>query len=514
MRFHNNSSSRRLIGSYLHLLVALACLLFAWHFGTEGLTRVPLANHDELRTLSHIFGRSVSIPQALQETVTNVAMNSEQHGPLYFILLNIWSRVAGSDLFVLRLLSAYFALLSLAAIYRLARIVSHHHALALAAVFIVSLNSLFLFYSRELRMYTLLPFLAAWIIWCYWRLLDATERMNWRTGLLLALSCGLILYLHYFGIFILAAIALYHLLFAREHRHWIHITLALIGGGLLFLPWAPTVLMGLEGFSNKSFSGMNALESLLSLANVYSNDFWILPLGALIIVAWNRKRLDKPQRFVSMLTFLLIAILLLSNEIKPILIPRRLRYMLLLAPLLGCVLATAWSFLPKRAPVQILLAGVWIISFVTYAQNENSYIATKRKNLESLHAPPFYALLYSPNIQVQPTESVLSLHPSRKITWITGDYYQKLIKPSNLVHIYYDGGGRLTLQTTRQPLSSLDDFVSKYAAFWLLYDPQETDERSMGDIFWWARNYYRSCGRYLAETDVIVERYVRDSDPC
>ncbi|MDE2821474.1 MAG: glycosyltransferase family 39 protein [Chloroflexota bacterium] len=513
MQFHNGSSSRRLIGSSLHLLAALACLLFAWHFGTKSLTRAPLANHDELRTLSHIFGRSVNTPQSLQETITNVATTSEQHGPLYFLLLNVWSRVAGSDLFILRLLSTYFALLSLAAIYHLARISRLRHQ-ALAALFIVSLNSLFLFYSRELRMYTLLPFLVVWIVWCYWRLLEAIGGVNWWIWLSLALGCGLILYLHYFGIFILAALAMYHLLFARKNRRWIHITLALMAGGSLFLPWLPTVLKGLEGFSNKSFSGMSAFESLVSLGNVYSNDFWILPLGALIIVVWYRKLLSKPQRFLLILTFLAIAVLLLANEIKPILIAKRLRYMLLLAPLLGSALAIAWHFLPRRAPAQFLLAAVWILSFFTYSQSENSYIASKRKSLESLYAPPFYTLVYHPNIEVRPTESVLSLHPSRKITWITGDYYQKLIKPSNLVHIYYDGGGRLTIQTTGQPIGSLDEFVSRHAAFWLLYDPQETDERSMGDIFWWARNYYRSCGRYLEETHAVVERYVRDSDPC
>ena len=513
MRFHNDSSSGRLIGSCLHFLAALACLLFAWHFGTKGLTRVPLANHDELRTLSHIFGRSVNTPQSLQETITNVATTSEQHGPLYFILLNVWSRVAGSDLFILRLLSTYFALISLAAIYRLAWITRRRH-LALAALFIVSLNALFLFYSRELRMYTLLPFLVVWIVWCYWCLLEATESVNWRTWLSLALGCGLILYLHYFGIFILAALAIYHLVFVRKTRRWIHITLALIAGGLIFLPWLPTVFKGLEGFSSKLFSGMNALESLVSLGNVYSNDFWILPLGALIIVAWYRKPPGRPQQFLLLLTFLAIALLLLANEIKPILIPKRLRYMLLLAPLMGSALAIAWDFLPRRAPVQFLLAAVWILSFFTYSQNENSYIASKRKSLESLHAPPFYTLVYHPNIDVRSTEAVLSLHPSRKITWITGDYYQKLIQPSNLVHIYYDGGGRMTIQTTGLPISSLDEFVSRHAAFWLLYDPQETDERSMGDIFWWTRNYYRSCGKYLEESHAVVERYVRDSDPC
>ena len=479
MRFHNGSSSGRLIGSCLHLLAALACLLFAWHFGTTGLTRVPLANHDELRTLSHIFGRSVNTPQSLQETITNVVSTSEQHGPLYFILLNVWSRVAGSDLFILRLLSTYFALLSLAAIYRLARISRLRHQ-ALAALFIVSLNALFLFYSRELRMYTLLPFLVVWIVWCYWRLLETTERVNWWTWLSLALSCGLILYVHYFGIFILAAVAMYHLLFVRKNRRWIHITLALIGGGLLFLPWLPTVLKGLEGFSNKSFVGMNGLESLVSFGLVYGNEVWILPLASLIVIIWHRRVLGKPQRFILILTFLALAILLLTNEIKPILLSRRLRYTLLLAPLLGASFAIAWSFVSKRTPIRLLLAGVWIMAFFIYSQNEHSYIATKRKSLEALHAPPFHTLVYRPNIEVGPTESVLSLHPSRKITWITGDYYQKLINPANLVHLYYDGGGKLTIQTTTNPLDSLEKFVSKYAVFWMLYDPQETDEQSMG----------------------------------
>ncbi len=513
MRYYSDFAYQRLNGSLLHLTAVLACLLFVWHFGTNGLTRVPLANHDELRTLSHIFGRSVSSPQSLQATVDNVAENSQQHGPLYFIILNLWSRIAGSDLFVLRLLSTYFALLSVAAVYRLA-LITRRRDIALATLFIISINALFLFYSRELRMYSLLPFFAAWIVCCYWRLLKTSGRINWRLWLMLAIGCGLILYLHYFGIFILAAVAIYQLLFARKNLRWIHISLAMIVGGLLFVPWAPTVFMGLEGFSNKSMIGMNAVESLVSFANVYGNDFWMLPLGALLIVFCYRKQMGKPQRFILIFTFLLIAVMLLANEINPILLPKRLRYLLLAAPLLGSALAIAWDSLPKRAPVQFLLVAVWILSFITYSHNEKSYVASKRKSLESLYAPPYYSLVYAANIEVQASDSLLSLHPSRKITWVTGDYYQKLIQASNLVHIYYDGGGRLTIQTTKQPLSSLDDFVSKYAAFWLLYDPQETDEGSMGDIFGWARNYYRSCGKYIEETEAVVERYVRDSDPC
>ncbi len=359
-----------------------------------------------------------------------------------------------------------------------------------------------------------MPLFVSWIVWSYWRLLEATERKFWQAWLSLVLSCSLVLYLHYFGIFVLAAVGAYHFLFVRKNRRWVQITLALFTGGMLFLPWVPTVFEGFAGFSNKSFVGMNGLESIVSFGLVYGNEVWILPLASLIVIIWHRRVLGKPQRFILILTFLALAILLLSNEIKPILLSRRLRYTLLLAPLLGTSFAIAWTFVPKRTTIRLLLAVVWIMAFFIYSQNEHSYIATKRKSLEALHAPPFHTLVYHPNIEVAPTESVLSLHPSRKITWITGDYYQKLINPANLVHLYYDGGGKLTIQTTTNPLYSLDNFVSKYAVFWMLYDPQETDEVSMSQIFQWARNYYRSCGRYLDETDAIVERYVRDSDPC
>jgi len=167
--------------------------------------------------------------------------------------------------------------------------------------------------------------------------LSAIVTMNHtRTQLVMSFVAGFLL-----------GVAMYHLLFARKNRRWIHITLALMAGGSLFLPWLPTVLKGLEGFSNKSFSGMSAFESLVSLGNVYSNDFWLLPLGALIIIAWHRKLLGKPQRFLLVLTFLAIAVLLLAHEIKPILIAKRLRYMLLLVPLLGSALAIAWHFGPE-----------------------------------------------------------------------------------------------------------------------------------------------------------------------
>ena len=157
------------------LLLVSACLLFVWFMGVNGLTRVPLANHDEAQTLRHIFGNSLNTPQPLQKTVASVAEFSSQHGPCTSFLLNVWSTFAGGDLFSLRLLSIFAAILSLAVVHRLAWL-SRDRQIALAAVFILAVNWLFLFQSRELRMYTLLPCLTAWIVLSYWRLLKADGR--------------------------------------------------------------------------------------------------------------------------------------------------------------------------------------------------------------------------------------------------------------------------------------------------------------------------------------------------
>ncbi len=412
------------------------------------------------------------------------------------------------------MLSTYFALIALAAVYRLADLSRDKH-LALAAIFMLTLNWLFLFYAQELRMYTLLIFFVAWIVWSYWSLVETQSRVSWWIWLSLVASSGLILYVHYFGIFILAAIGVYHLLFERKNKPWFQVTIALIAGGMLFLPWLPTVIHGLKEHTEQVSSSMTAVDSFKNIASVYSNDCWLITAGCVLMIILNRKRLGRLQRFLMILTILAVTFTVLVNEIAPILFSHRLRYVLVFAPLVVSSFAIGLSFLPRYSLIKMLIIGVWLLAFITYSQNEGSYIATKPKTLEANRTPPFYSLVYHPDIEIDPLEPLLSLHPVRKVRWITATYYKKLIKPANLVHMYYDGDGELVIQTTSKGIPDLDTFVAEYGRFWLIYNPQETiDQQSMSSIFQWIVNYYRSCGRYLDDRDAVIERYVRDSDPC
>ena len=38
--------------------------------------------------------------------------------------------------------------------------------------------------------------------------------------------------------------------------------------------------------------------------------------------------------------------------------------------------------------------------------------------------------------------------------------------------------------------------------------------QTMGGVFQWMHNYYRSCGRTVDNANEVIERFVRDSDPC
>ena len=101
--------------------ILLLCLYSLWFFGLANLKGLPIGN-DEYNTINRIRNIGLDQPHSLSKTLDNLAAISPDHGPLYFVIINLWQRVAGADLFSLRLPSVFFALLSLATAYRIGRL--------------------------------------------------------------------------------------------------------------------------------------------------------------------------------------------------------------------------------------------------------------------------------------------------------------------------------------------------------------------------------------------------------
>ncbi len=173
--------------------------------------------------------------------------------PLYYAVVAGWTQAAGRGEAALRWPSAFFGVLMIVLAYALGRRLFGPPAALLAAL-LAAVHPLWVYYSQEARMYTLLTALGMLAGYALLRVLAASKpqiggaksRLLW--WLAFAIAAIALLYTHYFAAFLLLAFAVYFLvvvLVQRGPQTW-----RLLGEGvvvtlivaLAYLPWLPNAL--------------------------------------------------------------------------------------------------------------------------------------------------------------------------------------------------------------------------------------------------------------------------------
>ncbi len=503
----------KLGSSRISISIAFACLFFAFAIGIAQLKSDPIGN-DEFNSLSHLYSYSFDQTHNIAQTVESVAQRSQQHGPLYFVLLNIWQKLAGEDLFSARLLSAYFGLLAIVMTYRLAML-THNQNLAIVSVVLVSFLSYFAYYFHIARMYTLLPLLAGWVAWSYWQV-SHTEgyRRVWK-WLSLFISVAAILYVHYFGIMILAAIGFYHLLFVKKNKLWWQLSLVLIAAGLMFLPWLPVALEGFTDRINLSSTRLPPLESLWTVLSIFSNSLAVLPLLAVAIILFHYRRLNRAEKFLLLITGTAILLAVIVNEFTPILVERRMRYTTVFALPFCCTLAIGLRLLPGGNIFRLAVIILWIASFFAFAASEDLSIYTNKKSQGLDKVPHYQDFLYESHNLPGYNELILSFHPDTPIlvNKILQYYRKALEKWAHIVHIAYDQG-ELEIQSTYSTWATLDAIADNSNGIWVIHDPQQTNLSALPAYTDWFTKYFKACKRYLNKVNSVIEYYLKLEFPC
>ena len=141
-------------------------------------------------------------PPAGARRVIRAVQLSDTSPPLYYLLLNLWTRRAGTSDLALRLFSVLWALAAFPLIWLLAERLGGRSA-AFSSALLYALAPLSLYYSVEGRMYAMLWFLAVAFIWLTLRLHDRGPE---RPTLLLWVVTAVAGFLtHYFFAFVWAA---------------------------------------------------------------------------------------------------------------------------------------------------------------------------------------------------------------------------------------------------------------------------------------------------------------------
>jgi uncharacterized membrane protein len=165
-------------------------------------------------------------------------MVHEGHPPVYYLLLKVWSYIAGYDEAGLRGFSIAASTLSLIVAFKIGDLYSRRFALLFAGL--LASCPMFLYYALEARMYALY---VLWALLCFYLFLKLLRQETSSFNLLLSgfIASGItLLYTHYYGIFfygILALVLGIHFLRQRAWKSFAWLALPAIS----LLPWLPII---------------------------------------------------------------------------------------------------------------------------------------------------------------------------------------------------------------------------------------------------------------------------------
>ncbi len=254
----------------------------------------------------------------------------DQHPFVYFLILGGLMRLAGQSDLVLRFPSVAAATLLVPAAWTLARLLARRRVLppgaALWAALLAAANPFYLWYGREVRMYTLTPLLAlvsSYLLLRGWAADARPAERRYRLGYLAALL--LLLGTHYLAVLILPVHAIIVLtrLAARSRRQAGLVVVGLLAGGVLVAGALARLVLKSPG-AGTNFAIVSLPIMARDLLNAFSlglsvnvtRAIWLDALFAALAIlaaAWplRRNRLTDPEVWF-LPAFLLLPVLLLQ----------------------------------------------------------------------------------------------------------------------------------------------------------------------------------------------------------
>lgn len=184
-------------------------------------------------------------------TVINEGARTDVHPPGYYILLHFAQKVLGDSEWALRFPSALFGVLSILFIFLIGlRIYSYREALLAAALMAVLWCPLF--YSQDVRMYSMLLFFALLSSYLWITMFETLKSGRPRRSPLIAyaVSAAICAHTHYFGTYLIALHGVFTiLLFIRRRRALLAVLVVYISVAIVYIPWIFIMFEHLTGGS-------------------------------------------------------------------------------------------------------------------------------------------------------------------------------------------------------------------------------------------------------------------------
>lgn len=386
MPYQNRSSASQSPYTTTIILASMTVLLLitAW-MGAHGLDSKPIWT-DEQVTMVHIGAWDEHFN--LADMVTSIREESQAHSPGYFAILGVWAELTGWSPITLRYLSLLMGLLAVAFTYRLGSDLISNRAGFYAAV-VVGTSGFYTHYLYEMRMYSMVATTTAFAVWMYYRFLTHPRpaHVSWLAWLALFVSALLPSYTHYFGIIVSGVIGGYHVTFGYAQlvwrrspgafRYWLLITVVLIAGAAsFFLPWLNVLLEGTEmvhTVSNLAATALSVDRLIEETVTRFGNGYLVLPALCFVLAAVAAFPIRRNTAFVWIMAGMVLLGTIVVNETNEVIPARRLRYMVVIWPLLALLVGLGLHTLRRWHWATTALIVVWAVIGIN-AGLENSLV--------------------------------------------------------------------------------------------------------------------------------------------
>lgn len=182
-----------------------------WGIGVGALALILLLLQVESRGIWQDEGLTLyQIRLPLNEILANRipvagAMTANTVPPLFFLLLGLWGRLVGFELWALRLFSIGCTLLFMVLLYQGGKRFGDARLGRISAL-LAAVSPVLWWYAQELRMYAFLLVPAALSFWLLWRWHQSDpHRFPWLTVVAYAVTVAVMVYTHYISFFLVGA---------------------------------------------------------------------------------------------------------------------------------------------------------------------------------------------------------------------------------------------------------------------------------------------------------------------
>jgi uncharacterized membrane protein len=219
----------------------------------------------------------------LPENILQV-VSEDVHVPLYHLMLHFWINYVGQNIGYDRIISLFFFLISIVAIYILAAYTTKKRSIALFAAFLLSISAYAQWYSSELRMYTLLLLMSICNQYFFLKIWSKGRQTDW-VGYLLTSLLGI--YTHYFFLLLLFTEFIFWIVYKPKQRaFYFNIILTYVTLALAYAPW---LLLVKSHNLISNTQPMLAKPTSIDIFNIFSQlalGYQDNPTNTIIVACW------------------------------------------------------------------------------------------------------------------------------------------------------------------------------------------------------------------------------------